>query len=315
MSPLIFHIIILVICLYLISKSADYAIGAVTSYARKTGISKFIIGFIIVSIGTSIPEFSTAVMASLADESQLLLGDLIGASIIVVGFVLALTVIISKRIKIKGKTGLDYKSIMVFILVILSCGLMLLGEEISRIDGGILLIGFCVYLIVLWKKEEKLSHMKKQVLFSKIWQDIVVFGGCIAALLLAARWLVMSAVGISDIIGIPKHIIGLIIIALGTTIPELTVNIKSAMKGSAPVAFGNVFGSIIANITLILAIAALIKPFDVPFEIFGISIFFLIGFVVLGLFMLTRKQITWKHGLILLACYAVFIILIILRGF
>jgi cation:H+ antiporter len=289
MSPLVFYIIILVICLYLISKSADYAISAVTSFARKTGISEFIIGFIIVSIGTSIPEFSTAVMASIADESQLLLGDLIGASIIVVGFVLALTVIISRKIKIKGKTGLDYKSIMVFVLVILACGLMLLGEGISRIDGGILLAGFCIYLVVLWKKEEKLSHMKKQVLFSKIWQDILVFGGCIAALLLAARWLVYSAVGISDIIGIPKHIVGLIIIALGTTIPELTVN-------------------------MILAIAALIKPFDVPFEIFGISIFFLIGFVVLGLFMLTRKQITWKQGVILLACYIVFITLIILRG-
>ncbi|MBD3260017.1 hypothetical protein GF371_05330 [Candidatus Woesearchaeota archaeon] len=315
MNPLLFYSIILVLCLFIISKSADYAIGAVIGFAKKTGVSEFIIGFIIVSIGTSIPEFSTAVMASFAEESQLLLGDLIGASIIVVGLVLSFTVMIAKKIKTKQKRTIDYKTVMVFILVLLSCSLMLIDGYVSRIDAAILLFAFCAYLIIFWKKEEKISHMKKEVKFKKIWQDIVVFGGCIAALLLAARWLVVSAVEISDIIGIPKYIIGLLVIAIGTSIPELTVNIKTAMKGKHSVAFGNVFGSIVANITLILAIAALIRPFKVPFQTFGISIFFLLGFTIFGLYVLTRKEITLKQGIPLLACYLAFVAITILRGF
>jgi len=315
MNALVFYIVIFVVCLYIISKSADYAIGAITSYARKTGVSKFIIGFLIVSFGTTFPELSTAIMASVAGESNLLLGDLIGASIIDVALVFALVLIIARVIKVKVKQTIDYKVIMVFIMVMLSSFLMLVDGKMGRIDGVILLIAFCTYLVIFWKKEKKISHLKKDIVFRKIWQDIVVFGGCISALLLSARWLVISAVEISYIIHIPKHIIGLLVIAIGTTIPEITVNIKAALKHQTDIGFGNIFGSVVANLTLSLSIAALIRPFDVPFKIFGPSILFLIGFVVVSLFLFTRKKLTWKYGIVLLAAYAVFIIITILRGF
>ncbi|MBW3017573.1 hypothetical protein KY325_00230, partial [Candidatus Woesearchaeota archaeon] len=257
MNQLAFYIVIFVLCLYIISKSADYAIGAVTSYARKTGVSKFIIGFLVVSFGTTFPEMSTAIMASIAGESNLLLGDLIGASIIDVALVFSLAVIIARMIKVKVKQTIDYKVVMVIILVLLSSSLMLIDGKMGRIDGVILLAAFCTYLVIFWKKEEKISHLKKEIVFRKIWQDIIVFGGCVAALLLSARWLVISAVEISYIIHIPKYIIGLLVIAIGTTIPELTVNIKSAVKHQTDIGFGNIFGSVVANLTLSLSIAAL----------------------------------------------------------
>ncbi|MBW2987842.1 sodium:calcium antiporter [Candidatus Woesearchaeota archaeon] len=315
MSPLVFYIIIFVICLYIISKSADYAIGAVTSYAKKTGVSKFIIGFLVVSFGTTFPEMSTAVMASLAGESNLLLGDLIGASIIDVALVFSIAIIIARVIKVKVKQVIDHKVVMVIVLVALSSFLMMIDGRMSRLDGGILLAAFCIYLIIFWKKEEKISHLKKEIVFRSIWQDIVVFGGCIAALLLSARWLVISAVEISYIIQIPKYIVGLLVIAIGTTIPEITVNVKSALKHQTDIGFGNIFGSVVANLTLSLSIAALIRPFDVPFSTFGPSILFLIGFVIASLFLFTRKKLTWKSGVIMLAAYVVFVVITILRGF
>ncbi|MCK4670189.1 MAG: sodium:calcium antiporter [Nanoarchaeota archaeon] len=305
MNPLLFYIIIAIACVYLISKSADYAIHAVIDYAKKTGVSEYVVGFLIVALGTSLPELSTGIMAATADKNALILGDLIGACIIVVAVVLGIMVVISRKIEIKEKS--HYKSFLVWVLIILPV-LLAADSRISRIDGFILLAAYVVYLVIMWIKEGKESKLKHDVKFKKIWQNIVVFGGCMAALLLFARWLVVSLVNIGDILHIPLYFMGLIFLSIGTTVPELVVEIKSTLKGHAKIAFGTTFGSCVTNLTLILGIVALIRPVNIIIGDFLFSAIMMVSIITLGIIFFSFKRITWPQGVLLLATYAAFVI-------
>lgn len=304
MTPLIFYIIIAVICVYLISRSADYAIHAIIDYAKKTGVSEYVIGFMVVSIGTSLPELSTGIMAAIAGKTDLILGDLVGACIIVVSVVLAIMSVIARKIELRGKS--HYKSFLVWGMIMLPV-LLAADSMISRIDGIILVIAYGAYLAILWIKEVKETKLKHEVKFRKIWQNIVVFGGCLAALLLFARWLVLSLDSIGSMLGIPLYLMGLIFLALGTTVPELVSAIKSTLSGHAKIAYGSIFGSCVTNLALVLGIVALITPVAIDLGNFLFPGIMMVLVLTLGLVFFTFKRITWKHGMILFATCAIFI--------
>ncbi|MBW3011337.1 hypothetical protein KY326_03900, partial [Candidatus Woesearchaeota archaeon] len=255
--------------------------------------------------GTSLPELSTGIMAATADQNALILGDLIGACIIVVAVVLGIMVVVSRKIDLKDKS--HYKSVLVWGLVILPV-ILAIDTRLSRIDGIILLIAYGAYLAIMWIKEGKESKLKHDVKFRKIWQNIVVFGGCLAALLLFAKLLVVSLVNIGDILKIPLYLMGLIFLSIGTTVPELVVEIKSTLKGHAKVAFGTTFGSCVTNLTLILGIVAVINPVTIVMGDFLFSGIMMVSVITLGIIFFSFKRITWPQGVLLLATYAAFVI-------
>lgn len=294
-------ILISLLSTIVIMKSAGYMIFSISDYAKKTGLSDYLLGFVIVAICTSLPEISTAIFASLAQKGSLILGDVIGANIIDTTIVLGLVAIIGKKMKVGGKKLSS--------IVFLPLALLIFGYNgiITRLEGTFLIIIFLTYLFIIISQETEKSKLKKDVQLKKIWKDILIFGFSFAALILAARWMVFSAVKLANIFQIPHFLMGLLIIALGTTIPELTVELKSVLRGVKDIAFGDIFGSFATNICLVIGIAALINPIQLETTSFFISFAFMAVSILASLFFMRKKEITWHHGIILLAIYFVFL--------
>jgi cation:H+ antiporter len=292
--------------LVIIMISASYIISALSHYAKETGVSDYLIGFLVVSIGTSLPELTTAFMASFSGNNQIILGNVIGANIIDVTIVLGLTSIIGKKIKVHGKI-LDKT---VFTVLFLSMIPLLFGIDgvITRLEGLLLIIAFFLYIFSLLKKEGHFGHIKKKIYWKDIWQDILIVSGCIIALLLSTEWLIISAQKISLILEIPTYFVGLILMAFGTTIPELTVNISSVLKGSTGIAFGDILGSVICNSSLVLGIGAIIKPIVFNSRTFIPDSLFMVSSVFIAIIYIKKKEITWEEGVSLLLLYITFLV-------
>ncbi|MBS3112788.1 sodium:calcium antiporter [Candidatus Woesearchaeota archaeon] len=304
-SILIRLFIIAAIAMFVIVQSANYAVTAISHYAKQTGISDYLIGFVVVSIGTAFPDISTSIFASLAGKGDLVLGSVVGACILNMSLIIGLMAIIGG--KLKFDKSIQKTVAIILAMMVFAVGLGIDGKY-SRIDGIILLIGVTGYLIVMILKEGKTGKIKESVKFKNIWKDIVVFGGTLTALLLSARWLVYAASEIATKLNVPNYSIGLILVALGTTTPELIVGIKSVLEGVTEIGIGNLIGGIVINYFLVLGIGATMAPI-----IFDITTFLIGGGVLLFttaliLLFTNYKEITKKHGFLLVGIYILFLI-------
>ncbi len=293
--------------------SAGYIITAVSDYAKKTGVSDYLIGFLVVSIGTSLPELTTAVVASFTKTSQIVLGDIIGANIIDVTVVLGITAIIGKKIFIHGKVLT--KTIFTVMLMAFLPLIVGFDGKISQLEGFLLVIAFFLYIYSLLKKEGQFGKIKKELEWKDIWQDMVVISLSIIALLLSTHWLLLSANQIAIMLEVPQFVMGLILVAAGTTVPELTVEVRSILKGATGLAFGDILGSVVANSTLVLGVGAIINPIIFEKTRFINSAFFMITSVYIALLFIKKKQITWQEGVGVLLLYVTFLITEGLSGF
>ncbi|MBN2368105.1 hypothetical protein JXC34_03725 [Candidatus Woesearchaeota archaeon] len=293
--------------------SAGYIIKAVSHYARELGVSDYLIGFLVVAIGTSLPEMTTAFVASFKHAGEIVLGDVIGANIIDVTIVLGVTSIIGRKIFIHGKV-IDKTLFTVMLIAILP---LILGYDgrLSRLDGAILVISFFLYIFNLLKKEGHFGKLKKDVKLSLIWKDLVVISFSLAVLLVGANFMISSSRTIGIMIGIPDIVLGIVLMAVGTTIPELTVETMSVLKGVSGIAFGDILGSVVCNSSLVLGIGALITPIQITNRVlFRNSSLFMLTSVFIALLFIKKKEITWKEGVGLLMVYATFLVTEALAG-
>ncbi len=306
MSQLVRLFIIAAIAMFVIIQSANYAVNAISNYARTTGISDYLIGFVVVSIGTAFPDISTSIFASIAGKGDLVLGGVIGACIMNLTLIIGLMAVIGKKLKIQKAIQTTVAIILTMMIFAVALGL---DGTYSRIDGILLLIIMAGYIIVMVLKEGKSGKVKKSVQLKHIWKDIVVFGGTLAALLLSARWLVFAASDIADILNIPTYFVGLVLVALGTTSPEIIVGVKSVLQGVTDIGIGNLIGGIVIDYFLVLGIGATIAPIVFEMTSFLIGAWVLLFATALILVFTHWGEISWKHGVFLLLIYIVFIIL------
>ena len=296
-----------IISLVLIMFSASYIITAVTHYAKKLGISEYLIGFVVVSIGTSIPELTTAFVASFRNAGALVLGDVIGANIIDVTIVLGMTAIVGKKIFIHGKVLT--KTVLTVLFMTMLPLLLGIDGTLSRIDGVILIAPFLLYIYSLLRKEGHFGHIKKDVAWKDIWKDMLVITCSLIVLLISANLLIGSARYIGHNLGLPEIMLGLVLVAVGTTIPELTVEIESILRGSSGIAFGDILGSVVCNSSLVLGTAAILRPIVIVNKtLFRNSALFMVMAVYIALIYIKKKQINWQEGIGLLLVYATFLI-------
>jgi len=301
-------IFILLSSIFIIVKAADFIIKAISNISKEFGITEYFLGFVIVAFGTSIPELATAIFGSIAKKSNLILGNLIGASILDITLVLGVIAIIGKHIKIEGKMFRTFDQTLFMTLgMVLLPFILGLNGKFSRLDGIILLIAFGFYLFMLIEREKKFRHIKRVVL-KDIHKDIIILVISISALLFGAKFLVDSAIDISASLNVSPFIIGILVVSIGTTMPELTIGMRSVIKRVKNIGLGEVIGSIITNMLLVLGIAALINPFVFDKRVFISSALFLITLTFVGLLFLQKKIVTWKEGFALIFLYITFLI-------
>jgi len=302
------NLIIFIISVIALVFSADMVLKSISNYARKIGITEFLVGFVIVSVGTSLPELTTAIMGSTSHLSQIVLGDVIGANIIDITLVLGLMAILAKKIRISSNI-LGKRIIMTMTIVTIPLVLSLDGK-LSRFDGVIMLLAYCFYIFDLFLKErdKELIKLKKNVPLGIIYKDMLMFIVFLPILLVSAYFVVHYAKLLAKGFGLDDYIIGLVLVALGTTLPELTIELRSIRKGMAEIGVGDIVGSVIVNSSLVLGIASILNPIAINLHQFATSSAFMITIVFIGLIFLKEKKITWKEGIALLLLYTTFLL-------
>lgn len=265
---------------------ADRFVTGAAATARNLGVSPLIIGLTIVGFGTSAPEMLVSAMAAWAGNPGIAVGNAIGSNITNVGLVLGLTALISP-LAVKSET-LRREFPILFAVTTLVL-ILLLDGDLSRLDGVILLAGFglMIYWLVGLGLRERACDPMQDEFAEEIPADMtmgralfwVALG--LIVLLLSSRLLVWGAVNVAQYFGVPDLIIGLTIVAIGTSLPELAASITGALKGEDDIAIGNVLGSNMFNLLAVLGLPGLISPLTTPDDVMTRDFPIMFGFTAL----------------------------------
>lgn len=328
-------IIILIVGFILLIKGADFFVEGSSAVAKRLRIPSMIIGMTIVAMGTSLPECAVSVTASLTGNNTLAISNAIGSNIfnlLVVCGVCSLFVPLAVQ-----KSTLQKE----FPLSIFCAGLLLLlgylGMTLGHIDGIILIIIFAGYLLWMIQSArnarnqtfadedsdtagsrtslsaEEIEQVASNINLLPAWKCIIFILGGMIAIKYGGDFVVNGASAIASSLGLSQTLIGLTIIAMGTSLPELVTSIVAAKKDEVDMAVGNVIGSNIFNILLVLGVAAAISPVGFIMEnMIDIAFLILISVITL-VFAWTSKEINRKEGIIMLLLYAVYMVYICMR--
>lgn len=330
---MILEVILLIVGLILLVKGSDYFVKSASALAKNFGVSEFIIGLTLVAIGTSLPELGASIVASLRNEGALVIGTVVGSNISNLSLIAGITALFAS-VKISKTTIKRDGYMMIFTKLIFFVAIATLF--ISRIVGAIFLALYVLYMFFLLdsdrKKKEQyfkgfvryvlkfgyLQRLKeKSVRFpktkklrkKKIWQQvfILIFSGI--AIFFGADLIVKNSVFIATSVGISKTIVGLTVIALGTSLPELGVSISAARKGKGEMVLGNLMGSSIANLLLIVGISALISPINITRATLYLHVPVMLATAIIFVGLLRKGwTLKRKEGILLLLVYIAFII-------
>ncbi len=266
--------VLILISLIFLYYGGEFLVTGSLRLAQTFKVSPFIIGATVIGFGTSTPELAVSLMASIQNSGDLALGNIIGSNITNIGLVLGLTALIvpltiEKQRYIDESPSLIITSI---IIVVFSW-----DNYLGRIEGFIMISLLFIYLWSSFRKKESIDiDLSESNFFSKqkglVFYILLVFLGVIL-LIIGANWMVEGATGIAQKLGVSEWFIGVSIVALGTSLPELTSSIIAAKKGHGEMAIGNVFGSNIFNILMVIGIASLIHPLSIDEKIYADLIF------------------------------------------
>ena len=326
---------ILIIGFVLLIKGADFFVEGSSAVAKRLRIPSMIIGMTIVAMGTSLPECAVSVTASLTGNNSLAISNAVGSNIfnlLVVCGVCSLFVPLAVQ-----KSTLQKE----FPLSIFCAGLLLLlgylGMTLGRIDGIIFLIIFAGYLLWMIRSakrarhnitsadsssaqkvrsslsEKEIEEVASHINLLPLWKCLIIILGGMIAIKYGGDFVVDGASSIASSLGLSQTLIGLTIIAMGTSLPELVTSIVASRKDEVDMALGNVIGSNIFNILFVLGVAAAISPVGFALEnIIDIAFLIIISAITL-VFAWTSKEINRKEGIIMLVLYAAYMVYICMR--
>ena len=296
--------------LFLVWGADRFVVGAAAT-ARNLGVAPLIIGLTIVGFGTSAPEMLVSAVAALQGNPGLAVGNAIGSNITNIALILGLTALI---VPLAINSKLLRRELPILMATMIAGLLLLLDGELSRLDGVILLLGLLA--MVIWMVRTGLAERGGDPLGTEFSDEIprmpmprALFwvGIGLLVLLASSQLLVWGAVGIAQSLGVSDLIIGLTIVALGTSLPELAASIVSALKGEHDIAVGNVIGSNLFNLLAVLGIPGLLHPLTIEPEVltrdYPIMIGLTLMFFVMAFGFRGPGRINRIEGGILLACY------------
>ena len=294
--------------LILLYYGGDFLVTGSLRLAQAFKISPFIIGATVIGFGTSTPELAVSVMASLHDSGDLALGNIIGSNIANIGLVLGITALIAPLTIEKQRFANESPPLIIASLIVV---VFSWNNYLSMIEGFIMVSLLVAYLWRAFrKKESRDTPLEESHLFLKYkgtrFQIFLVTLG-IAMLIIGANWIVEGSTGIARELGVSEWFIGISIVALGTSLPELTSSLIAAKRGHGEMAIGNVFGSNIFNILMVIGTTSLIKPLFIR-EVIYTDLIYATSLTCLLLLLIRMGHVIKKRdGLILSVCYGSYI--------
>jgi cation:H+ antiporter len=297
--------------LALLTGGAEGLVRGAASLARQVGLSPLVIGLTVVALGTSAPELVVSVGAALRGNGGLAIGNVVGSNIANIGLILGVSALLAA---LRVQAQVIRFDMPILSAVTLGMGLLLLDGQVGRVDGTILVIGLITYVAVSirWARAEPAAIVQDEFdeglpPQNRWWVDLLFVGAGLAGLVGGAELLVGGAVTFATLLNVDRVLIGLTVVAVGTSLPELATSLVAAWRGEGDIAVGNAVGSCIFNLLGILGVTALIHPLSTG----GLSI--VDGSVMLGmtLFLLplmrTGFTLSRIEGGVLLIVYASYI--------
>ena len=325
MSPILL-LVIFIVSLAILVKASDFFTGAAEKIGIFFGMDPFIVGVTIVAVGTSLPELVSSILAVLQGASEVVVGNVVGSNIANIFLIIGIAGVISTASpgKERGRElNIEYDLVSVdlplFVGSAFLLSLAILDQQFSRVESGIFILGYLIYLFytldtskpetiatdsatdgatVELAADKQPTYLLKQI-------GILVFSSIF--IFLGAKYTISSLISLSEILNIGKEIIAVSAVAVGTSLPELIVTINAAMRGNAEIAIGNVLGSNIFNIFMVMGIPGLIGHLSIPESVLFSAVPVLLAGTLLMFFVTQDRKLTSWEGWLFFLFYVWFI--------
>lgn len=299
---MLLEIVLLAIGIALLVKGADLLVDAAEKLALAAGVPVLVIGFTLVAAGTSVPELVVDTGAALSGVGELAVGDIVGSNIVDICLMLGIAAVIRPVVVHRSVMKLEIPAAIAISLLFLAVAF---DGSIGRLDGMILIAVALVYFYLVLRRLKKVEQpVVRPGPASRADAALLVVG--LIAIILGGKITLDSAVSIATAIGVSPYLIGLIVVAIGTSLPELATSVTASRKGSGDLVLGNCLGSFSFNALVIIGLCALITPLPVPgfldITVMGVASFLLLPLVMRG------NVLDKQEGILLITFYAVYVV-------
>jgi cation:H+ antiporter len=311
----VFQIFLLAVGFTMLIKGADFFVGGSSGIASRFGISQLVVGLTIVAMGTSAPEAAVSISAALKGNAGITIGNVVGSNILNILIILGLTAFLTKKIVPVASSTIKYEMPFMIVITLMLLWMGYVGNQVTRLEGAGLWVVFLLYLFYLLKMAKKGvdknseddegeilgrgRDKKERSMAMLFWFTIVG----LALIVIGSSVTVDAATAIAGIIGLSERFIGLTIVALGTSLPELFTSVSAARRGNADIAIGNIVGSNIFNILFVVGTSALITPLVFESKFIVDSIVAVVVGVLLWIFSFNGRSLNRVEGGLLLLGY------------
>ncbi|SHH41135.1 calcium/sodium antiporter [Tepidibacter thalassicus] len=312
--------LVLIIGFVFLIKGADFFVDGSSAIAKKFKVPPILIGLTIVAFGTSAPESAVSINAALKGSNEIALGNVVGSNLFNFLLVIGISSIINPMKVQKGTILKEFPfSILTsLVLFILCADISLQGasnDVLSRADGLILLSLFLIFVyylveMAILSKED----YKEEVKDISLGKSIIISIVGIMGIILGSEWVVDSSSSIAIKFGMSQNLVGLTIVAVGTSLPELVTSIVAAFKNESDIAMGNVIGSNMFNLLFVLGMSSVIRPISINSVIFVDMIYLLIVTVLTYIFAITKRTVYRGEGMFLTLSYVAYMVFVIIRN-
>lgn len=310
---IVIQLVLLVVGFVLLMKGADWFVEGASKIADKLGIPQLVIGLTIVAMGTSLPEAAVSITSALKGSAELTIGNVVGSNILNILIILGVTAVIC-AIPVQ-KSTVKYEIPFVIVVTVVLAALGLADNTVSRLEGAVLWVFMIVYLLYLLRMAKKGQPLGEEIPEAdkndKLWKMLlmVVVGG--AMIVFGSDVTVNAATELATIFGMSERLIGLTIVAFGTSLPELVTSVTAALKGKTDIAVGNIVGSNIFNILFVVGTAALITPVVYSSDFLVDSIAAIAAAVLLLVCVVRKQKMGRLAGVVMLAGYAAYFVYLV----
>ena len=305
------YILVFIFSCFLLAVSSNWLVGALLKIAKFLGWKEFVVGFFIMAVATSFPNLFIGIISAVNKVPELSFGDVMGANIFDLSLVVALSVFISKM-GLSAKSRIVQASAIFTMAIAILPLILAIDGVISRADGVVLIAAFLLYVFWIFGKRErfkKIYDSANELGFKLFFKNSGIFLLSVIFLLLAAQGLVKSSLFFADNLNVPLSLVGMLIIGIGSSLPEAFFTVQAARKGQDWLLLGDLLGGVIIVSTLVLGVVAIVYPIKIAdFSPYFIArIFLVVSAIAFMVFVRTGEKITKKEAIILIFIYLSFV--------
>jgi len=308
--------ILIIVGLVLLTLGAESLVRGSATLARRFGMSELLIGLTLIGFGTSTPELVSSLQAAFAGSPGIAVGNVVGSNIANILLILGAAIAIAPFAVDKRSMRRDGAVVLVATLLVVAISMT---GEFSRVAGIMFLLTLAAYIAFAFTTERTAPDAAEKDAGhsgpNNLFLDLVLIAAGFALLIFGARMLVGGAIRIAADLGVSEAVIGLTVVAIGTSLPELATSVAAALRGKSGLALGNVVGSNIYNMFGILGVTAAVHPIPAPAEIVRLDNWVMLAATVAMIFFaMTTKKMARAEGLLFLAAYAAYLVWLVSRS-